>query len=391
MRADVRPGAAAARARTRAGSSTPNCSCSPSAAACASPRCRSTGSTTPTAGSTSSPTAMADLRGIARLGRALLRGDLPLRDVRAAAGPRGRSAGRRRAADVRPPGAAVRARSACSTRWRTRCCSCSRRPLGAQGANLIALLLTAVAQHRGQPPVHLRRARRGHGGTSCRGWSCSRSASASPVERWGCWAAVQPPGPRGRADGPGRRQSAGHRSALRPPSGVGLRPQDCHSWFRSVTMTSVDDRPLPRVGGEPSPGPTSPSRPPPDRRTRTAAHRARRRTRARLLGALLAATALLYLWGLGASGYANDFYAAAVQAGTKSWKAISSARSTRATSSPSTSPGVPLADGDLDAGSSGSTPGPCWCRRRSRASDGLAALRHGQSLVRPLGRDDRAM
>jgi 4-amino-4-deoxy-L-arabinose transferase-like glycosyltransferase len=37
---------------------------------------------------------------------------------------------------------------------------------------------------------------------------------------------------------------------------------------------------------------------------------------------LLAATALLYLWGLGASGYANSFYAAAVQAGTKSWKAF---------------------------------------------------------------------
>ena len=38
--------------------------------------------------------------------------------------------------------------------------------------------------------------------------------------------------------------------------------------------------------------------------------------------ALLAATALLYLWGLGASGTANDFYAAAVQAGTQSWKAM---------------------------------------------------------------------
>jgi 4-amino-4-deoxy-L-arabinose transferase-like glycosyltransferase len=36
---------------------------------------------------------------------------------------------------------------------------------------------------------------------------------------------------------------------------------------------------------------------------------------------LLAATALLYLQGLSASGDANSFYAAAVQAGTKSWKA----------------------------------------------------------------------
>ena len=36
---------------------------------------------------------------------------------------------------------------------------------------------------------------------------------------------------------------------------------------------------------------------------------------------LLGATAIAYIWGLGASGYANSFYAAAVQAGTKSWKA----------------------------------------------------------------------
>jgi len=37
---------------------------------------------------------------------------------------------------------------------------------------------------------------------------------------------------------------------------------------------------------------------------------------------LLGATALLYLWGLGASGWANTYYAAAVQAGAKSWKAF---------------------------------------------------------------------
>ena len=37
--------------------------------------------------------------------------------------------------------------------------------------------------------------------------------------------------------------------------------------------------------------------------------------------ALLAATAVLYLWGLGSSGWANDFYAAAAQAGTQDWKA----------------------------------------------------------------------
>lgn len=38
--------------------------------------------------------------------------------------------------------------------------------------------------------------------------------------------------------------------------------------------------------------------------------------------ALLAATAVLYLWGLGASGWANSFYSAAAQAGSESWKAF---------------------------------------------------------------------
>ena len=38
--------------------------------------------------------------------------------------------------------------------------------------------------------------------------------------------------------------------------------------------------------------------------------------------ALLVLTAVAYLWDLSASGYANSFYAAAVEAGTKSWKAF---------------------------------------------------------------------
>jgi 4-amino-4-deoxy-L-arabinose transferase-like glycosyltransferase len=37
---------------------------------------------------------------------------------------------------------------------------------------------------------------------------------------------------------------------------------------------------------------------------------------------LLGLTAVLYLWDLGASGWGNSFYSAAVQAGTKSWKAF---------------------------------------------------------------------
>nr|WP_041782122.1 glycosyltransferase family 39 protein [Mycolicibacterium chubuense] len=37
--------------------------------------------------------------------------------------------------------------------------------------------------------------------------------------------------------------------------------------------------------------------------------------------ALLTATAVLYLWGLGTSGWANSYYAAAAQAGTQNWTA----------------------------------------------------------------------
>ncbi|MCX2932001.1 glycosyltransferase family 39 protein [Mycobacterium sp. CVI_P3] len=40
------------------------------------------------------------------------------------------------------------------------------------------------------------------------------------------------------------------------------------------------------------------------------------------LAVLLVATAVLYLWGLEAAGWANEYYAAAVQAGTQSWKAL---------------------------------------------------------------------
>jgi len=40
------------------------------------------------------------------------------------------------------------------------------------------------------------------------------------------------------------------------------------------------------------------------------------------LWALLTGTALLYLWGLGASGWANEYYAAAVQAGSRNWTAL---------------------------------------------------------------------
>ena len=52
----------------------------------------------------------------------------------------------------------------------------------------------------------------------------------------------------------------------------------------------------------------------------TTSRRPRRETLA--VGVLLAVTGLLYLWNLGANGWANSFYAAAVQAGSQSWTAL---------------------------------------------------------------------
>jgi len=52
------------------------------------------------------------------------------------------------------------------------------------------------------------------------------------------------------------------------------------------------------------------------------AERAEPRWARRALIGLLLLTAVAYMWDLSASGYANSFYAAAVQAGTKSWKAF---------------------------------------------------------------------
>ncbi len=68
--------------------------------------------------------------------------------------------------------------------------------------------------------------------------------------------------------------------------------------------------------------------PAPPHRPATTAHRAepspswfRTRRTGLALAILLAATAVLYLWDLTASGYANTFYAAAAQAGSQNWKA----------------------------------------------------------------------
>ncbi len=77
---------------------------------------------------------------------------------------------------------------------------------------------------------------------------------------------------------------------------------------RENPMTILDARPTP-VGA--ADDPTTPVVPP-----------GRARWERPSFAGLLALTGALYLWGLSASGWANSFYSAAVQAGAQSWKAM---------------------------------------------------------------------
>jgi 4-amino-4-deoxy-L-arabinose transferase-like glycosyltransferase len=78
-------------------------------------------------------------------------------------------------------------------------------------------------------------------------------------------------------------------------------------------------------GGGDGPPPTDPPTPtpPPGRMIRLVRGRQQDPAWVRpALVVLLVGTGFLYIWGLGQSGWANSFYSAAVQAGTKSWKAF---------------------------------------------------------------------
>ena len=90
-----------------------------------------------------------------------------------------------------------------------------------------------------------------------------------------------------------------------------------HLWAAPAATTSRERRGLGEIlrGGSGSGGRSAPS-PVGARWTRE------RIARVASLGALLALTAMLYLVGLSASGYANEFYAAAAQAGSVDWWAF---------------------------------------------------------------------
>ncbi len=84
-------------------------------------------------------------------------------------------------------------------------------------------------------------------------------------------------------------------------------------------MTTLDHLPAPpQAAGSPSHGRPGTSLP---HRVWRGRHEDPRWARPAFLAMLLVIT-LAYLWNLGASGYANSFYSAAVQAGSQSWKAF---------------------------------------------------------------------
>ncbi|MEU6278147.1 glycosyltransferase family 39 protein [Streptomyces populi] len=88
-----------------------------------------------------------------------------------------------------------------------------------------------------------------------------------------------------------------------------------HAWGPAASTPPPEHAPPAAV-----PGPGEPERPF-LRRVWRGRPEDPRWARPALLGLLLA-TAVLYLYGLSASGYANSFYSAAVQAGSQSWKAF---------------------------------------------------------------------
>ena len=108
-------------------------------------------------------TAVDDLKGIARLGRALATGRVPLQDLRAKLGRGALATPEREVAGV-PRGmigqlARFAAVGVASTLAYLLLYVLLRTGLGAFGANLVALVVTAVGQHRRQPAADLRRAR----------------------------------------------------------------------------------------------------------------------------------------------------------------------------------------------------------------------------------------
>src|SRR5439155_18351694 len=174
-------------------------------------------------------------------------------------------------------------------------------------------------QHRGQPPLHLRRARASRAAAPARARRArlraharaDRRRAGRPARRRRAAAARR----RGRRADRRRRLRHGH--ALRRAAHVGLRPPPPSGRRAALHHRRRARRLLTRLKG-PSMSTSSitlPFRLP--------------RTRSRVLAvprpellALLALAAVLDLWALDRNGFANDYYSAAVRSMAHSWHAF---------------------------------------------------------------------
>ena len=247
-------------------------------------------------------TAVADLRGIARVGRALA-----TRAARRRRTELGRAAGRTPA--CRRAGAALRrSRRRQHARLRRALRRCCAQALGAQGANLVALLADRGREHRGEPAAHVRRPRPPPAPRAARSRasSCSRRARPDRRRRSPLLAAARP----GRRRAPSSSPCSSPRARSRPssascscapgsstraaPAAAPTSTSDCRHASRSVPPRRASVRRGCARGCAAAPRPA---------RWARRARRPARRDRAALPVAPRR------------SGYANEFYAAAAQAG----------------------------------------------------------------------------
>ena len=331
-------------------------------------------------------TALGDLRGIVRLGTGLARGTI--RGPALLARTRGRRVIRWRRRGLARPRAARRSASgswavSCwsgwPARWPTCCCTCcSAASMAAQAANALSLLLTAVANTAANRRVtfgvrgRARAARHQVRGLIAFAIGLALTSGALAALH----AAVA-----GRAGA--RRARGARRGQPRAPRwcGSASTAAGCSAQAPAPAVSRDGDRGVSsgeghlhadpaRSGGTPGTGATHRARPPGARPAR----RTRRWARPALLGRCWP-TARAVPVGPGRAATPTSFYAAAVQAGTKSWKAFFfGSLDARNLITVDKTAGVAVGDGAFWPDLRVQLLVACWCRRPWRASPPSALL-----------------
>ena len=316
-------------------------------------------------------TAVADLRGMARVGRALATGALPLAELR-------RQVGR---APLEPPvpgvhrtllGQAVRfarRRRREHRRLPRPLPRCSAARSGAQGANLVALVLTAVFNTAANRRLTFGvRGRDGVAASQLRGFVVFGVGLALTS---GSLAAARRRRARRLAARGARRARAGQRARDRRP----LPALPRLGLPRPPARLTLDDLETTMNATHPAAG--LPGLAAPRRRARSprgcGASRAAPRSRPPGCGrrscCCWPARPCLYLWALGDSGWGNDFYAVGRPGGRDGLEGVPLRLARpRQRHHRRQAARVAVADGRSRCACSASRAGACSCRRRSAAS-----------------------